>query len=349
MTITAVSTPFLGNSMLPAINQADNQLTNLETEATTGQYANLGQHLGVSSGHELSLRSADDWLQSLTASNSLTAGRLTATSDALTSVVGAARTTLSTLVGWQPSTGSAAPIGATGDDSMQSLVGLANASYDNQYVFGGINSGVTPMSSFSTGSPAQTALVNAFQTQFGFAPTSSQAQNITSAQMTSFLSGPFANEFSTTNWTANWSSASSTDDSTQISPGQTVQTSTNLNAGGFQPLAQAYAMLSMFGNGQLSPSATQAVVSSATTLITQGLSQLTTVGASVGQMQSRVTQADDDMTAQISLMNKQIGSLDNVNVATVATQLSALTTQLETAYQLTAQLQKLSLAQYLPS
>ncbi len=33
----------------------------------------------------------------------------------------------------------------------------------------------------------------------------------------------------------------------------------------------------------------------------------------------------------------------------VATQLNTLTTQIETAYQITAQLQKLSLAQYLPT
>ncbi len=100
---------------------------------------------------------------------------------------------------------------------------------------------------------------------------------------------------------------------------------------------------------ELNDSAKQAVVSSATTLIGQGLDQLTTIGATVGSLQAQVTQADDEMSTQMTLMNKQIGTLDNVDVAKVATELSSLTTQLETAYQATAQLQKLSLAQYLPS
>ena len=51
----------------------------------------------------------------------------------------------------------------------------------------------------------------------------------------------------------------------------------------------------------------------------------------------------------MTLIKTQIGTLDNVDPNQVATQLNTLTTQLETAYQITAQLQKLSLAQYLPA
>ena len=50
----------------------------------------------------------------------------------------------------------------------------------------------------------------------------------------------------------------------------------------------------------------------------------------------------------MTILQTQIGNLDNVNAQAVAVQLNTLTTQLQTAYQLTAQLQKLSLAQYLP-
>ena len=45
----------------------------------------------------------------------------------------------------------------------------------------------------------------------------------------------------------------------------------------------------------------------------------------------------------------QIGNLDNVNTSAVATQISQLSTQLETAYQLTSQISRLSLAQYIPT
>jgi flagellar hook-associated protein 3 FlgL len=346
MTINAVSSGYLATAMLPVIAQADTQLGQLEVESGTGQYADLGAHLGVSSGYELSLRGTSDWLQSLTTANSLTAGRLSTTTDALNSIVSAARSTLSTLVAWQPGA-AGADLTATGDNSMQSLIGFANSSYDNQYVFGGINSSVAPMSPYSSSAANQTALLSAFQTQFGFAPTAPQAQTLTATQITGFLNGAFASEFNGANWTTNWSSASSTDETTQISPGQTIETSTNLNSGGFQKLAQGYAMISLFGGSELSQSAQQAVVTSATTLVNQGLSQLTTTGANIGQMQAQVKQADDDMSTQMNLLGSQIGGLDNIDPAKVATQLSSLTTQLEVAYQVTAQLQKLSLAQYL--
>jgi flagellar hook-associated protein 3 FlgL len=55
------------------------------------------------------------------------------------------------------------------------------------------------------------------------------------------------------------------------------------------------------------------------------------------------------MSSQMTILQAQIGNLDNVDQYQVATQVNALTTQIQTAYQLTAQLQQLSLAKYLPA
>jgi flagellar hook-associated protein 3 FlgL len=349
MTITSVSTLSLGNAMLPSIARVDAQLTQLETESTTGQYADLGLQLGQSSGYELSLRNSDDLLQSITTANALVAGSLSTASDALTSIVSSARSTLSTLLSWTPGSSSGADLSTTADDAMQSLVALSNSSYDDQYVFGGINTASAPMASFTSGSTGETALTSAFETQFGFAPTAAGASSITSAQMTSFLDGAFDDQFTGSNWTTNFSSASSVNTTAEVAPGQTIQTSTNLNSGGFQSLTQAYAMLSMFGDSSLSDTTKQSVVTAASNLINQGLSKLTATGADVGTMQTQVTQADDEMSTQMTLLNKQLGTLDNVNSEEIATQLNSLTTQLEMAYQVTAKLQSLSLAQYLPT
>ena len=53
------------------------------------------------------------------------------------------------------------------------------------------------------------------------------------------------------------------------------------------------------------------------------------------------------MSNQLTILQTQIGNLDNVDSQKIATQLNSLQTQLQTAYQLTAQLQKMNLAQYL--
>ena len=165
----------------------------------------------------------------------------------------------------------------------------------------------------------------------------------------SFLDGPFAAQFSGANWTSNWSSASSTDTTAEIAPGETVATSSNTNQSGFQQLAQAYTMLNEFGGTALSQSAQQVLVSTATSLVTQGVNSMTATEAQVGASLGQITQANAAMGSQMTILQTQVGNLDDVDANSVATQLNTLTTQIETAYQLTAQLQKLSLAQYLPT
>jgi hypothetical protein len=66
MTINNVSSAYLNSALLPAVRQAQSQLSTLETESATGQYADLGLQLGGQSGYELSLRTQDDLLQTLT-------------------------------------------------------------------------------------------------------------------------------------------------------------------------------------------------------------------------------------------------------------------------------------------
>jgi len=335
--------------MLPGVQQAQAQLTTLEEEASTGQYADLGLQLGDQSGYELSLRNQDDLLSTLTAANALASGSLSTASTAIDTLRSTAQTTLQSLVQWSAGSTADFSLANTGDDALQSFAASLNVTSGDQYVFGGINSSQAPIGDVSSSSPAQTAIVQAFQTQFGFSPTSAAASGVTASQMQSFLNGPFAQEFTGANWSANWSSASSTNTSQEVAPGLTIDTSTNANQPGFQEMAQAYAMLAVFGGSQLGSSAVGAVVTAAQSLLSQGITDTTTTEGQVGAAQAQITQANADMSTQMSLLKNQIGSLDNVNASQVATQLSSLTTQIETAYQMTAQLQKLSLAQYLPA
>jgi flagellar hook-associated protein 3 FlgL len=84
-------------------------------------------------------------------------------------------------------------------------------------------------------------------------------------------------------------------------------------------------------------------------MITQGTTSITETEAGVGATLQRVTDANSSMSSQMTILETQIGNLDNVDSAAIATKLNTLSTQLQTAYQLTAQLQKLSLAQYIPT
>jgi flagellar hook-associated protein 3 FlgL len=346
-----VSTYSLGTAMLSSMAQAQNQLTQLTAESSSGQYADLGLQLGDQSGYELSLRNQTNLLQSLTTANSLTVSSLKTSQSAIDAMRTGAQTALTALTAVTAgATGAASSLQSAGTNALQSLISSANVTSNGQYVFSGDNTAVAPMANYfsSTTSAAKSAIDAAFVSAFGYAPTSASASNITASQMQTFLSGPFANLFSGASWTTDWSSASSTDVTTQIAPGETATTSTNLNQPGFQQLAEGYAMLAEFGGSSLSSDTQQTVITAATSLITQGVSSLTATEATLGSAQTQVTQATTSMSNQLTILQTQIGNLDNVNTSAVAVQLNSLSTQLETAYQLTAQLQKMSLAQYLP-
>jgi flagellar hook-associated protein 3 FlgL len=345
-----VSSQALANSLVLPVMQAQSSLTKAMTEESTGQYADLGLQLGEQSGYELSLKEQVDQLQALTAGNSLVSTNLSTAQNALSAISSSAQTTLNGLATWTPSANSGASLQNMGQSALQSLIASANTTSGDQYVFGGINSAVAPMTDYYSipSSVAKTAVDVAFQTAFGVLPSDPAAAGISALAMQSFLSGPFAALFQGTSWTADWSSASITNTSAEITPGQTVMTSTNANQPGFQELAQAYAMLSEFGGSELSGAAQQAVAMAASSLVSQGIDSMTNVQADLGSTQSAVTNANTAMSSQLTILQQQVGNVDDVNANTTAAQINSLTNQIQMAYEPTARLQQLNLAQYLP-
>ena len=229
MSASIVSTLSLGQAMLSSVTRAQNQLTQLTAEAGSGEYADLGLQLGGQNGYELSLRNQTNLLQSFTTANELTVTNLKTAQAALDSIRSTAESAVSTLTSVTAGSSSAAStLQDTGTNALQELISDTNTTSNGQYVFGGDNSGVAPMADYfsSTTSAAKSAIDAAFQSAFGFAPTSASAANISASAMQSFISGPLANLFSGANWTSNWASASSADVTTQIAGcpnGRTVE------------------------------------------------------------------------------------------------------------------------------
>jgi flagellar hook-associated protein 3 FlgL len=274
---------------------------------------------------------------------------MTTTSTALGSLQTDAQNALNALAEFQPGSSGASTLQTLGANNLQSLISTTNTSVDGQYVFAGINSAVAPMTNyFDPPAAAQTAIQSAFSTYLSGLSPPATAQTVTSAQMQTFLASPaFTSQFEGADWSANWSSASSVNISSNISPTETINTSTNANQPAFHELAQAYTMLNEFAGSSINPAAIQGVVTQASGLISQAVNSLTSISATLGAAQQRVTEANDSMSAQSTILQTQIDNLDSVNVEQVATQVSSLTTQIQTAYTLTAQLQKLSLVDYL--
>lgn len=351
MTITNVSSAYLATALLPSVRQAQSQLATLQVESSTGEYADLGLHLGSQSGYELSLRTQDDYLQALSGSNNVAAANMSSAQSALSTMLSSAQSAAQSLATTNSSSANSLNLQALGQNNLGQLIALGNTTSIGGYVFGGENTQAAPVDDYfaTSGSSAKTAIDNAFQSYFGFPVTSTNVSSITSTQMQGFMSGPFASLFQSPSWTSNWSNASSANVSTEVSPSDTVETSTNANTAGFRQLAQGYAALTEFGNLGLGTGAQQALITAATTAISSGVSSVINTQSALGLSQDRITQANSAISSQKTMLQTEINRLDNIDPAEVATQLTTLSTQLETAYQLTSQIHNLNLAQYLPA
>ncbi len=286
MTVNNISTQYLASSLTLAVTQTQAQLAIANQESSTGQYADLGLQLGEQSGYELSLKNQYNLLQALTGSNNIVSTNLSTTQSTLDAIRASAQSALTSLTQWTTGTGAGGTLQSLGVSSLQTLISAANTTSSGQYIFGGINSSAPPMADyFASGSPAKAAIDSAFQSAFGTTPTSPSASSITASQMQSFLDNQFAGLFQGSSWTTDWSSASSTNISSEIAPGETVDVGANANQTGFQQLAQAYAMLTEFSGTSLNQAAQQAVASTASSLITSALSSLTETEATLGEAQ----------------------------------------------------------------
>jgi flagellar hook-associated protein 3 FlgL len=350
MSVGSVSTSTLSSILQNTVTRLQSQMTTASTESSTGLLADIGQTLGANTGQDISMHQQMADLSAISSSNSLVTTQLDTASNALTSLQSSAQSVLSQLI-----EASSSSSGSTGATSLQQTVSAAlstftstmNSEVGGQYVFGGINSSVAPIASYSSGSAAETAVENAFQATFGMSITSSSVSTISGSAMTSFLTNQFAALFTGSNWTSTWSSASDTAQTSRIGANQTVTTSVTANQSGFQDMAQALTMVSALGGLNLSSDAYSALISQAQSVMTDANNGLTETGAAVGTMQNRVSEANSAITLQQNVLTTQINNKETVDSYAVATQVTNLSTQLQTAYSLTAQIHKLSLVNFL--
>jgi flagellar hook-associated protein 3 FlgL len=172
--------------------------------------------------------------------------------------------------------------------------------------------------------------------------------SISDANMQAFLDGPFAGLFDPAGWGSTWSAASDQNVKSRISTNELIETSVNANDAAFRKLASAYTMLADLGTDKLNQSAFQAVVDTAARTVSEAVRGISELQSSLGTAQERVEHANGRMSIQIDIMAHHIGVLEGVDPYEASNRLAGLLAQVETAYAMTARIQKLSLLNYLP-
>ena len=348
MRTTFAATHALVNANRVQMMKLQAELATAQKELATGRLADVGLGLGGQTGQVISLRQEYSRLEAITHTNSIVAARLEATQASVDLIAAGAEAFLAALIDGSRTEVAAKGLPAIAKSAMEALVAALNSTHAGDYLFAGINTDVRPVADYfaSPASAAKQAVDDSFVANFGFAQGAPAAGAIAAADMSQFLDAGFASLFEPAGWTSAWSSASNENIRSRISPSELVSTGTNANSDGIRKLAMAYTMVVEFSAANLSDAAFQVVAEKAVGLIGSAAADLTAERAQLGAAQERVSNASNRMSIQMGVLANHVNALEAVDPYEASTRISTLMTQIETAYALTARIQKLSILNY---
>ena len=345
--MTSISTFALAASPRLTVTQAQQALAKAQVEVSSGKFADIGLGLGGGSGTYVSLNAQQNRLQAIKDANGTTAATMTSAYSALDTLRTTATSFLASLTQSSGAGSVSGTLVATAGANLDSLTGTLNTTVGGNAIFGGINAATPPMTGYTTGSAPKVAVDASFASAFpGITQDSSQASTISGSDMQAYLDNQFSALFGS-GYQGTWSAASDDVPTAQISTTETVDTSVSANDAPFRQLAQAYAMVKEFGGFNFGSAAGQAVIASATKLVSSAIAGLTSAQAGIGLSQTAVSDANDRMSTQIDYLSTRASDMVAVDPSALATQISGLQTQIQASYEITSQLQQLSLVNYL--
>ncbi len=352
MKLSAISSSAIQNAMRLTIKQSQNEMTKASLEATTGVYADMGVSLGGNISQSIDMTRDVSRLDSIMASNSTAAARMTATQKGLADMTSQSQTFLDQLVALQGNQdGSSIALSqTTATSTISSFVADANTQLNGQYIFAGTNTDVQPVTDQTTAATAaiQSALTDYMAAQ---SPPVAAKSDLTADQMNDFISTKvqpmFLDDTSPApNWSS-WSSASDQNMTSRINNSEVVETSTNSNSSGMRYMALAGTVAKALMGTDISKAALNAVTTNAISYARQGIDGMNAQASQLGLSQSRVTKANDAIGAQKDIINNRIVDLQGVDPYEASTKVNSLETQLQTAYTIVSKIQQLSLVNYL--
>lgn len=350
MKASFVSNMSLQNAMRLTVASAQKEMLQLQEETVTGRHSDVGAVLGAKTTRTLNLHRDLQRMESLKSTNALTTQRLAASQEALGQMSTAANDALEVLIALSGITSqnqldlAKENIG----NALSTFTAAANTSFSGEYLFAGINSDVIPFNDYSEAplSAAKTTFDNAFFAHFGITQTDPAVANIAPADMQAFIDD-LETSFMGSDWEADWSNASDENMQSRISAAETVQSSTNTNATGMRYMALGLVIGQELLALGISEQTRKTVSDSAIDYMGRAISGIDGERSKLGISESRVTQANTSLDAQITILNTSIKDMEGIDTYEAATRVTTLESQLSLAYTLTSRIQNLSLLNYL--
>jgi flagellar hook-associated protein 3 FlgL len=351
MKASFVSNLSLQNTMRLTVAKAQKEMTQLQEETVTGRHADVGAVLGAKTARTLNLHRDLQRMESLKSTNALTTQRLAASQEALGQMSTAANDAMEVLIALSGMTSAdQLDLAKTNlGNALSTFTAAANTSFSGEYLFAGINSDVMPLDDYledTSPTGPKAAFDAAFLAHFGFDQSSPNVANITSADMQDFIDD-LETSFMGSDWETNWSSASNENMESRISAAETVQSSTNTNADGIRYTALGLVIGRELLALDISEQTRKTVSDAAIDYVGRAISGVDSERSKLGISESRVTQANTSLDAQITILNTSITDMEGIDTYEAATRVTTLESQLSLAYTLTSRIQNLSLLNYL--
>lgn len=344
-----ISTSALTGATRAAVHTAQVELVAKQKEIATGKLADVGLEIGYRSSELVGLRNALELTTAIKGSNEIAATRLKASQAALGDMDKLAGELLNGLLAAATSSPATSPLEAQARSLLRSYTSVLNVEVAGDHVFGGLNVDTPPLSDYFEpgGSAARSKLQSAFQSAFGVSSTDPAVSSIEPDEIASFIDGQLRAMFEDPAWSANWSKASADTPVTRVSFGETQEVGASANEAPFRQLAMALVMISDLGGTNLKETTRDVVIAKATELAGSAVPGIASVRSRLGLSQERVSAANERLSLQADLITKRRSEIEDVDPYSTAVKLNELKQRLEASYATTAQIQRLSLLDYL--
>lgn len=340
--------------MRQTIRQAQTELLRAQQEVSTGHFYDIGAELGSKTSTVIDLNRESIRLTSMVSNNSIATQRLSASQEALTQIASAAEDMNNALITISGSSNSDTinTTVMTVQNSLSTMISMANQSANGEFLFAGINTDVQPIADYNATSAAKTAFDAAFTGYFGFAPTdTANTATITASgaapSMEDFISSVLEPMYSGADWNTDWSSATDQVMTSRITQSETVSTSASANANGFRYFALAAVVTQELMTIGAPANAVTVAIKAAIDYTGRAITGVNSTRSQLGLSENRIEKADASLNVQIDIIETSLSSKIEVDAYEASTRVNSLLSMVEASYTLTSKIQALSLVNYL--
>lgn len=330
----------------PSIRLNQSALAKAQVELSTQRHYDVSETLSGHTGRNIRWHSEMATIDSNTQANNLHRTRAEVTQSSLDAATNLASEFAASLIAARGADGGREIIGAQAKNALAVLSSLLNTDIDGAFLFAGRNPTMPPIRDYY-GAAGEAQFDASFASEFGMSNVDPTVQNITPAQIETYLNGNFRSMFAPPNWQANISNASDENMTAYIGLGQNVELSVSANEAPLRELYAAIVGIAELTRGDINDASFEKLIDVTASKVSSVVQGLADIQSRIGINQKSLEDATNQLKGRKTWLNEVILRTESVDTYEVATRINGLITQLEASYSVSSRISRISLLNYL--